>query len=340
MTGILSDQRLRRALWAIVLAGVVVFLYLAPSLVPLYYMSVVTRIVIIGAFAVAFNIVFGMGGMPSLGHAAFFGVGGYAVGLGVTRWDWGIGTIVLVTLAAGALMGLVYGVLCQRVAGVYLLLMTLALGQAVFGLAFQNARLTGGDMGISGMLRSVLPFDLTAREDFHRFAVLVCVAVIGMLWWFMVSPVGRAIVGLRESETRMASLGYNPGLYKLAAFVVSGMACSFIGALYAFQRGFVGIDNLEWTMSATVLLAAIVGGARHFLGPAVGVAVIVALEAYVMEYTDRYTTVLGLFYMVTILFLPDGILGLRRRKSSGAAPTDALAELDAVPPQTEKEVVS
>lgn len=338
MSGLLSDHRVRRLVLLLALAVLVAVLWLAPFIVPMYYLSVVTRIVIIGTFAVAFNIVFGLGGMPSLGHAAFFGIGGYVVGLGVTKWDWGFGTILLVVLVLGAGLGLVYGLLCQRVSGIYLLLMTLAVGQAIYGLVFQNARLTGGDMGLSGRFRDVLPFDLVTREQFHQFAVLVCVVVVALLWWFMLSPVGKAVIGLRESEGRMASLGYNPGIYKAAAFVVSGLACSFIGALYAMQRGFVGIDGLEWTLSATVLLAAIVGGSRYLLGPFIGVAVIVALEAYLQEYTERYTTFLGLFYILTILVLPNGILGIGRRTKAAAEDDSAPHEGAALP--IEREAVS
>jgi branched-chain amino acid transport system permease protein len=333
----LARPRTRTALVVVALVVLFAGLFLAPFYVPPYYMSVVTRVVIIGAFAVAFNIVFGLGGMPSLGHAAFFGLGGYTVGLGVVRWDWGLGTILLGVVVVGAGLGLLVGILCQRVNGIYLLLMTLAVGQAIYGLVFQNARVTGGDMGISGVFRNVLPFEITSRQQFHQFAVIVCVAVMALLWWFMISPMGRAIVGLRESESRMGSLGYNPGIYKAAAFVVSGLACSFLGALYAMQRGFVGIDGLEWTLSATVLLAAIVGGSRYFLGPFIGVAVIIAIEAFFQEYTERYTTILGLFYILTILILPNGILGIGRRRKP---PADEPVSLNERARPTEREAVS
>ena len=333
----LTQPRTRTALVVLGLALLLAALFLAPFYVPLYYMSIVTRIVIIGGFAVAFNIVFGLGGMPSLGHAAFFGLGGYVVGLGVTRWDWGLGTILLGVVVVGAGLGLVLGILCQRVNGIYLLLMTLAVGQAIYGLVFQNARITGGDMGISGAFRDVLPFEIASRQQFHQFAVIVCVAVMALLWLFMLSPMGRAIVGLRESESRMGSLGYNPGIYKAAAFVVSGLACAFLGALYALQRGFVGTDGLEWTLSATVLLAAIVGGSRYFLGPFIGVAVIIAIEAFFQEYTERYTTILGIFYILTILVLPNGILGIGRDRKP---PSDEPTTLDDHARPTEREAVS
>lgn len=313
---------LREHPWAVgvgVLA--VVLLLAAPTVLPTYYLSAATRIVILGAFAVAFNIVFGLGGMPSLGHAAFFGTGGYVVGLGITRWEWGFWTVLLVTLLMGAVLGLVFGVLSQRVEGIYLLLMTLALAQAIWGLAFQMVDVTGGDTGIRGVSREVIPLPVEDRAAFHYFAVAVCIALVALLYGFVRSPTGRAIDGIRASATRMQALGYNVGAYKLCAFFVSGIASALAGALFAYQQGFVGVDNLDFTLSATVLLAAIVGGARHFLGPALGVAVLITSETILSEYTDRWMAVLGFIYIVAILVLPNGVLGVRwRRRRAGPLP--------------------
>lgn len=301
--------------WAVG-AGLIaaVLLLAAPSVLPTYYLSAATRIVILGAFAVAFNIVFGLGGMPSLGHAAFFGTGGYVVGLGLTRWEWGFWTVLLVTLLMGAGLGLLFGVMSQRVEGIYLLLMTLALAQAIWGLAFQMVDVTGGDTGIRGVSRDAIPLPVDERSAFHYFAVAVCVGLVGLLWMFTRSPVGRAIDGMRASATRMQAIGYNVGAYKLCAFLVSGVASALAGALFAYQQGFVGVDNLDYTLSATVLLAAILGGARHFLGPALGIALLITIETVLSEFTDRWMAVLGLFYVVAILVLPDGVLGLQWRR--------------------------
>jgi branched-chain amino acid transport system permease protein len=302
----------------------------APSFLATYYVSAATRIVIMGTFAVAFGIVFGLGGMPSLGHAAFFGTGGYIVALGLTRWEWGFWTIVLVVLLGGAVLGLLFGLLSQRLDGIYLLLMTLALAQAVWGLAFQMTDLTNSDTGISGVTRDAIPFDVGERDTFHYFALAVCLVIVALLWFFSRSPVGRAIDGMRASPTRMSALGYNIGAYKVAAFLVSGVASAFTGALFAFQQQFVGIEMLDWTTSATILLAAIVGGARHFLGPALGIGVLVIAETVLADYTDRWTAVLGLLYILTILVLPNGILGVnrtfRRRTRRDATTADETRE--------------
>lgn len=284
-----------------------------PAVAPSFYVTLATRVLILALFATAFNVVFGMGGMHSLGHAAFFGLGGYAAGLGVTRWDWGFLTIIVVGAALGAAVGLLFGLLTQRTEGIYLLLLTLALGQAVWGLAFQQVGLTRGDNGISGVAREVVPLVGSGRVSWYHFVLVACLAGMGALWWLMRSPVGRAIVGCRESRTRMAALGYSVGAYRNVAFTVSGGFSALAGTLYAWHHRFVSPDMLSWETSALVLIVAVVGGAGAFLGPALGSTLVSGLEFWVSAYTQRWMTVLGLVYIVTILFLPDGILGAGRR---------------------------
>ena len=321
-----------RPIWqpvaALALAVVVLALLLAlPAFAPGYYVTLVTRMAIFAMFAVAFNIVFGLGGMHSLGHAAFFGLGGYTVGLGVVRWEWGFVTIILVALALGALMGLVFGVLTQRTDGIYLLLLTLALGQALWGLAFQQVALTRGDNGISGVAREVIPLVGTGRLSYYHFVLAVCLACILLMWAFVRSPVGQAIVGARESRPRMAALGYRVSVYRCIAFVVSGMFSAIAGALFVWHHRFVSPDVLDWPLSAMILIVAIVGGAATFAGPAVGAVVIIGLEFWVSLYTARWLTILGLVYVLTILFLPHGLLGVGQRfLRRMAGPRDGDAE--------------
>lgn len=312
------------ALGALVVGAVLLFAL--PWLVPSFYITLATRILILALFATAFNVVFGMGGMHSLGHAAFFGLGGYAAGLGVTRWDWGFLSIVLAGVAAGALLGLLFGLLTQRTEGIYLLLLTLALAQAVWGLALQQVAITGGDNGMRGVAREVVPLVGSGRLGWYHFVLIVALAGMGLLWWFMRSPVGRAIVGGRESRSRMAALGFGVGAHRNTAFTVSGAFSAAAGMLYAWHHRFVSPDMLSWEMSAVVLIVAVVGGAATFLGPALGATLVTGLEFWVGLHTARWMTVLGLVYIVTILFLPEGILGAGRRlRRDRSAPEGALA---------------
>lgn len=271
---------------------------------------VATRILVIGLFALAYNITFGYGGMPSLGHAAFFGVGSYVAALGVTRWAWGPLTIWAVTVALGACLGALFGFVTQRSRGMYFLLLTLAMAQAIWGLAFQQVSVTRGDNGIAGVGRETILYGPADETVFYYYCLVVVVLCGAFLWVFTRSGVGQAIVGIRESESRMAALGYRVALYRTAAMTVSGLFSAIAGMLFAFLLGFVGPDNLFWITSAVVLVYAIFGGAGYFLGPALGVGVLIVTDVVVSTYTHRWLTVLGAVYIATVLFLPGGLASL------------------------------
>ncbi|WP_052665236.1 branched-chain amino acid ABC transporter permease [Nitriliruptor alkaliphilus] len=302
----------------------VLFLLALVAAVPLtlsgFHTGVATRIAIFALFGIAFNIVFGAGGMPSLGHAAFFGVGGYLVAIGTLRYDLGFVSVFVLALLLGGLLGALVGALTLRTNAVYLLLLTLAVGQAVWGLAFQQVRWTGGDNGLAGISRDLLPIGGANAATFY-WAVLAIVTVFGTLvWWFQRSPAGVAIVAHRESPSRLAALGYRVGSYRIAAFAVSGAVAAIAGVLYALLNRFVGPENVAWQTSAEVMVFAIAGGATYFAGPIVGALLLVSLETWVSGFTNRWLTILGLTYIFTMLFLPQGVLGLvddlvRRRRS-------------------------
>lgn len=309
----------------VALAALAVVVAALPFFASTFQIGVASRVAVFALFGIAFNVVFGAGGMPSLGHAAFFGLGGYLVGIGTLRLGLSFPTVLVLALVGGALLGALVGVLTLRSNGVYLLLLTLAVAQALWGLAFQQVRWTGGDNGISGIERGiVVPVEANAATFY--WSILVLVTVFGALvWWYQRSPAGVAIVAHRESPSRLAALGYRVSLYRVGAFVVSGAVATVAGVLYAVLNRFVGPENLAWTMSAEVMLFAIVGGAAFFAGPILGAALLVVLEVWVSGFTERWLSVLGLTYILTMLFLPQGILGMvddlrrgRRRRRAGA----------------------
>jgi branched-chain amino acid transport system permease protein len=302
----------------LVVVGVVVVAI--PLFLSAFHTGVATRIAVFGLFGIAFNVVFGAGGMPSLGHAAFFGVGGYIVGIGSLRYALGFLAVLALALVVGGLLGALVGVLTLRTKAVYLLLLTLAVGQAIWGLAFQQVRYTGGDNGISGISRGILPFGGQNAATFY-WAVLALVVFFGaIVWWYQRSPAGVAIVAHRESPSRLAALGYRVGSYRVAAFALSGSVAAVAGVLYALLNRFVGPENVAWQMSAEVMLFAIIGGATFFAGPLVGALLLVSLETWTSGFPGRWLSVLGLTYIFTMLFLPQGGLGLfddlaRRRRA-------------------------
>jgi branched-chain amino acid transport system permease protein len=293
-----------------------------------FQVGVASRIAVFALFGLAFNVVFGAGGMPSLGHAAFFGLGGYLVGIGTVRLDWSFPSVLLLAIVLGAVLGALVGVLTLRSNGVYLLLLTLAVVQALWGLAFQQVRWTGGDNGIAGIARGMIVPGEASAATFY-WSILAIVTFFGALvWWYQRSPAGVAVVAHRESPSRLAALGYRVSVYRVGAFTVSGSVAAVAGVLYAVLNRFVGPENLAWTMSAEVMLFAIVGGAAFFAGPIIGAALLVTLEVWVSGFTDRWLSVLGLTYILTMLFLPQGVLGLvddlrrgrQKRRAAGEGP--------------------
>lgn len=335
--GSAARSRSTRLALAAIVVGMLVLAVL-PEVLPSFYLFALTRILILGLFATAFNIVFGFGGMPSLGHAAFFGTGAYVVGIMTTRTGLSFFPILALTVLAGAALGIVFGAFNLRARGIYLLLLTLALAQAAFGLAFQQVEITGGDNGISGITRETLPVGETLPAFYWLTVVLVAVC-LALMWVFVRSPIGMAIVGLRESETRLAASGYRVGAYRIYAFAVSGAFSAVAGLLDAYLLGSVSPSALSFLLSAEVMVFAILGGAAYFFGPFLGAAIIVSLELYVSTFTARWTVVLGVLYVLTALFMSDGLLGriarLRRRARrtpdgpSTAAPGDAQLPVDA-----------
>ena len=209
-------------------------------------------------------------------------------------------------MLAGLGMGIVMGVLCLKVRGIYLLLLTLA-AQALFGLAFYQVGLTGGDNGISNIGRVGVP---ASQNGFYFFTLaVVAICLVGDVD-LRSSPVGMVITGLRESESRIDATGYNVAAYTIVVFAVSGAFSAVAGILDTYLQGSVSPENFGWLTSAEVMVFAILGGSRFFLGPFVGAAIVLFLEVYTSTFTERWITVLGIIYVLTALLLTDGVLGL------------------------------
>ena len=308
--------------------GVVGVLALLPFFLSSFNLGIATRILIFVLFGIAFNVVFGLGGMPSLGHAAFFGIGGYVIALGTTRWDWELLTLVVAVLVLSAAVGFVFGALSCRAEGVYHLLLTLALAQAIWGLAFQQIDITRGDHGITGLSRETIGFFGADRVSFYYLVLLCTVSSMALLRLFVSSPVGRAIVGCREAASRMAALGFRVAGYRIGAYVLSAMFSGVAGALFAYHQRIVSPDNLAWTMSAVIFIIAILGGANSFYGPAICATLLIFLESWVSMHTARWVTVLGLIFMVVILFFPHGLLGLAGRRRARVTPSVTSKAMD------------
>jgi branched-chain amino acid transport system permease protein len=302
-----------RAVAVLVIVGLMVVLAL-PYVLSTYYLGLVVEMIIFALFAMSLDLLIGYAGMASLGHAAYFGVAAYTTGLLAVKLGWDGWLALPAGLVAAALTATLFGFLALRTRGSYFLMITLALSQVAWGIAFGWRSLTGGDDGLPDVPRPQLGLHLSLIDDsrFYYFVLLIAGLGAFLLARIVASPFGYALRGIRESETRMLALGYNVWRYKLAAFVLAATFAGLAGCLYVYYNRFVSPDYLQVVRSAEVLLMVILGGAGTLIGPAVGAALIVLLQNIISGYTERWLIVLGVIYILVALFAPRGLAGLVR----------------------------
>ena len=295
-------------------------LVISPPFLSSFVLTLLTQALIYGILAMSLDLLLGYTGLASLGHAAYLGLGAYSVGVLTTRYEAGF----WVTLAAGLLLAMaaaaVFGLVALRATGVYFLMITLALGMVVWGLAHRWVSLTAGDNGISGVQRPDLglPWSLASAVPFYYFTLIGCALAFLVLWVVVRSPFGQSLVGIRESESRMRTLGYHVFLHKYIGFVIAGGVGGFAGVFWAYYIGFVSPADVELATSVEILLMVALGGRGTLLGPALGAAIIVLLKNLVSVYTHRWLLILGAVYIGTIVYAPEGIAGAVKELTRGA----------------------
>jgi branched-chain amino acid transport system permease protein len=276
--------------------------------------GVIRQVLIFAIFASSLNLLVGYAGLPSLGHAAFFGGGAYAAAIAAQR----LGTDELLVslglaVAGAAVLALIIGFFAVRAVGIFFLMLTLALAQMVFAIAFQATDLTGGSNGFSGIHRPILfGVDFNAASDLY---VLVCVAalLVGMLLWrATTSSYGRALVGVRENERRMRALGYDTRTLKLSAFVLAGALAGLAGALSSYEFRFVSPNDVALGTSVTGFVMVLIGGAGTLVGPILGAAVVLSIERVLPSQLPAQM-VLGVVFIAFVVFARQGIVGAVRR---------------------------
>ncbi|RYX87222.1 MAG: branched-chain amino acid ABC transporter permease [Bradyrhizobiaceae bacterium] len=294
---------------ALIAAAVVIVAALLPMVLSSYQVGLATEILIFGILAMSIDILAGFAGRTSLGHGAIFGVSTYVVVYltaqsGMSPW----GALLLGVVAATAVAS-VFALLAVRTSGVYFLLLTLALGMIVWGVCLRWTQVTGGENGMRGDVR---PAMLVGHSAFY-WAVLAFTAVVSYaMWRFVRSPFGLTLRGIRDSESRMRSLGYNVPLHLFIGFTVSGVFAGVAGALYAMFNNFVSPSTVALAQSVEGVLMMIAGGVGTLFGAFVGAAAIIALENIVSAYTERWLMVLGLTFVLIMIFAPEGIIGKLR----------------------------
>jgi branched-chain amino acid transport system permease protein len=301
-----------------------------------FIILLVTRALAFSILVMSLDILLGYTGLASLGQAAYLGVGAYATAILATKYHIGLGwdfwLVLLIGIALGAALAAIFGLLAIRASGVYFLMITLALGQCVWGLAYRWNSLTGGDNGIN--LRERPKFggiDLANEMTFFFLVFGVFVVSLLLMYTLVRSPFGRSLAGIRERELRMKILGYNTWLHKYIAFIIAGAFGGLSGVLWAHTAGIVSPVNVELPTSVDALLMAVLGGSGTLVGGVIGTFIVFGLREFLSTLVPWWQYVLGVVYVATILYLPTGLMGIperlrqRRAKSSDQGTAKILA---------------
>ena len=284
---------------------------LAPVFLGEFYLTVLCEALVMSLLALSFNLLFGYMGQLSFGQAAFYGLGGYAVAMLMTKVQFNFWLSMVAGILVAALVGLLVGYFCVRLRGIYFAVLTLAFGQLIFFIVFKWHDFTGGDDGIQGVFP---PEYLKSPVAYYYFILVVFLAAAFVLWKIIQSPFGQTIKSMRENSERTEFLGINLAKYQLITFVIAAALAGLAGAIWVpFYRS-VAPSYLTWIKSGEPVMAAILGGPALFFGPVLGMFIMTFFHAWVLGFTVYWPVVMGGLILFIIFFLPGGILGYAQEK--------------------------
>lgn len=314
----MASLNARNVVVVLVVAGLLLLPLYTSMSGNVFALTLFTRIVIFALAAASLNLIMGYGGMMSFGHAAYLGIGGYAVGILATE---GIGSGFIqwpVALAASALFALVIGALSLRTRGVYFIMITLAFAQMAYYVASGLSRY-GGDDGLTIYKRSDFGglINLSNRVQFYYLCLLCLFGGIYLIWRIVNSRFGLVIQGLRSNEQRMQAIGFPLTRYRLVCFVIAGTMCGLAGALLANNTDFVSPAVMYWTRSGDLMVMVILGGMGSLFGPVIGAIVYLLLEEFLSQVTEYWALIMGPLLLLIVLFGRGGIVGLLGRLRHG-----------------------
>ena len=274
-----------------------------------YAINIGSQVLIAALFALSLNLLVGYAGLTSLGHAGFLGMAAYSSAWLMLQLQWGHFPASALALGGTTLMAAIFGLIALRASGVGFLMITLALGQILWGIAYRWASVTGGDNGLSGITRPApFGFDLNDATSFYYFAVIVFLAVWTLIAVWVRSPFGASIRGTRDQPRRMATLGFNVWMIRWITFTVSGFFGGLAGLMYVYYQQFISPHSLSLANSAEMLLMVIAGGPATLVGPVVGAVLVVLLKNIASGYIERWIMLLGFVFLFIVLFVPNGIV--------------------------------
>ncbi|MEJ2345781.1 MAG: branched-chain amino acid ABC transporter permease [Gammaproteobacteria bacterium] len=297
-----------------------VLLLTAPAWMPLFggYTLLATRALVLGMAAMGLNLLLGYSGALSFGQAAYFGLGGYAAGETLMHLASSTPLALVIGTVTGGVVATILGPIAVRLRGIYFAMITIAFGQAFYFIVVNWHSFTGGEDGLLGFTRQALHFDNfdVPLTDLHfYYLALACFALVaGLIALLLRSPLGHAFIAVRENENRLKFFGVSAWSLLWIAFAISGFIAGLAGALYALLNNFISPASLHWTLSGDFVLMCVLGGMRSFWGPLLGATIYVVAENLLSSYTDNWMSILGLMFILIVLFFPKGLLGMIRAK--------------------------
>jgi len=278
-----------------------------------FWTGLVTQMYIFGLLALSVDLLLGHAGLFSLTHASFFAVSAYTVAILQVRYAVPTALAAPAGILAGTLLALLFG-LAVRTRGVYFILITIAFGYVVWGVAHRWSSFTGGDNGVTNVPFPAIGVAAVTSHTQYYYLVLAAVILCGLGYRvFMRSPFGLGLRGIKASESRMQSLGFRTSLHLYAAFVLSGALASFAGVLYVYYNKFVNPVAASFPVSVEAALMAIVGGTGTVIGPFLGAAVVLGLRNWVSSFFELHAAVMGAVFIATVLWAPQGLVGIAGR---------------------------
>jgi len=292
-------------------AALFVLALILPFIVREFWVHVLNEILILGLFALSFNMIFGYMGQLSFGHAAYYGVGAYTTGLLMVKANWPLFVTLPISMVTAGICALILGYFCVRLRGIYFAILTMAFGQLVFYIIFQWYSFTGGDNGLQGINP---PAWLFKTNPYYFFTLVVVTIGAIILWFISESPFGYTMRTIRDNTERTEFIGINVQRYMLINFVIAGMFAGLAGAIWGPFNRSVAPDLCSWQHSGGPVFMAILGGPHYFLGPMLGSVIYTLLNAFVTGYTEYWPLVSGIVIIIVVLLLPGGVLGVYKEK--------------------------
>lgn len=284
-----------------------------PMFIDPFQVNILTRILILAFFGMAFNLAFGFANLPSFGHAAFFGLGAYGMAIAFDRLEL---ELIFVPIAIAILAAMIFsvfmGLASLRGRGIYFALLTFAIAQFLYEIAFRWTEFTGGDDGLIMFVPPVFGFDISGPENVYYIALVLLVLLTVAMHRILNSPFGKVMEAIRKNDDRTGAIGYPVKRIQLIVFVLSGTLGSIAGILQALNNQFVSPSVLFWQQSVDVLVVAIIGGTTTLLGPIVGATFLILLREAVRELSNLGIIITGVVFIIIILVASEGIAGVVR----------------------------